>query len=114
MQCLKLPRRVDGVCLKHLPKPQEHSAGFAQPQAEGSQHGNVLREQRHADEPDRHVAEKNNDAGKEVSLAGDVGLAYAQNVDGQREMKGVGGADQKMKPDQMALPIPDQVAESEN
>src|SRR5205814_9597143 len=66
------------------------------------------------DEPDRNVAEENNDAGKEASLAGDVGLAYAQNVNGQGEMKGVGGADQKMKPDEMALPIPDQVAESED
>ena len=84
--------------------------GAFKPPAEHRQQIDSRREQRDSNEQHADIAEKNNDCRKQVALLRDVGLPCFENVPGQRDVKGVGCADQQMEPDFEPFPIPDEMA----
>jgi hypothetical protein len=91
---------------KHPPHPVNRLAGVREPPAEHRRHIHFRREQRNTDEQHEDVAEKNHDGGKQIALAGDVGLLRLERLRRERDVKGVGRANQQMKPGQEILPAP--------
>lgn len=91
-----------------------HLAGSFEPPAERCREIDFGREKRNSDEEHGDVAQKNDHGGKEIALLRDVALLRFQNVPRQRDVKGVGRADNKMEPDDLFAPVPDQVADGED
>src|SRR5438105_4127562 len=71
-------------------------------------------EQRYAREQNTNVSEKDDDAGKNVTLIRDVGLMVLQNVPRQGNMESIGRAEQQMEPDCIRLPVPNEIAGGED
>src|SRR5947208_12081836 len=56
----------------------------------------------------------NNDRGKQVTLVGDVRLLGFQDVRGERDVKGVGGAEEQIEQRQVLMPVPNEMSGGEN
>ena len=106
-------RRRRNNRLKNSPQAMQYLAGAFEPPAESGEEAHFGGEERNADQKDENVAEKNDDAGKEAALIGDVGLPGLENVAGERDVKGVGGAREEVKPDEVSTPVPKKMTEGE-
>lgn len=89
---------------------QKHAGAF-RPPAERIQDSHPRRQQRNAEQQHDHVAEKDHHGGKQITLACDVRLLRLQNVSRQRHVKRIRRAEQQIKPDEIAVPVPDEIAE---
>ena len=83
------------------------------PPAEGREHADFGGEQGDAEQQDGHVAEEDDDRGEQIALLGDVRLLGFEDMPGERDVESVGGAEQQVEPDQVRLPVPDQMADEE-
>src|SRR4051794_20971467 len=60
------------------------------------------------------VAQKDDDAGEQITLTGNVALAGFQNVPSECGVEGVGGAKTQMEPSHVRSPIPNQTTDHED
>jgi hypothetical protein len=94
--------------------PAYHLIVAISPSAEGEVQS-VSGQPWHGGQQHQRVAQEDDDGGKKIPLAGDVRLPGSQYLYRQRDVKGVGRAEQQMKPRQISVPpMPEQIAEEEN
>ena len=84
--------------------------GAADPPTERGHDVHLRHQQGDAEEQDGDVAQKDDHGGEEVTLVADVGLGVPKDVPGEGDVKGVGRAEQEMKPNEVVTPVPKPVS----
>ena len=92
----------------------QNFAGILQTPAQRSQQTDARGDQRHPKQQHGHIAEPDDDSGKQVTLLRDVRLAGPQRMTSQRHVKRIRRADQQVEPDDVPRPTPNQVSDQED
>src|SRR5580698_7971349 len=91
--------------------PSDPPASAFEPPAEGIEHPHPRCQQRDPEQQYQDIAKKYHYGGKQPALARDVRLPRLQNMKCERDVKRISCANDEMEKNQVAVPVPNQMAD---